>query len=103
MQLKDKEWKKLINKNITAVWEKFINKVAADKSSLRYLNLEKMSLKKPHVIWTAAITDDRSLKRAIINARFLTGRNNLHGRRVHYESLEYQQHCKLCLNKLETR
>ena len=56
-----------------------------------------------HLIWKVHMADDKSLKRGIIKARILTGSYNLHGQRVHYESPEYQSHCKLCSNEIETR
>ena len=61
-----------------------------------------MSPSNPHLLWKVTMTDDRPLEKAVIKVRLLTDSYNLHGRRVHYDSPEYQPHCKLCSNGIET-
>ena len=96
-------WKELITKQVTEHWETKLKESAANKSTLRYMDLDRASLSEPHIVWKAAIKNPRASDRAIIKARFLTGTYNLHGRRVHFISPEYQPNCKLCSAHIETR
>ena len=103
LQPSDTEWKKLSRERITEVWEQDLKASAAEKSTLRFLNLDHVSLSKPHHIWKAAMGCDRALEQATIKARFATGTYNLHGRRVHYQTPDSLPNCKLCKAAVETR
>ena len=88
---------------VRETWERDMRASAAEKSTLRFLNLEAASLRDPHVVWQAAMDNCRELERAIIKARLLTGCYNLHGRRVHFGDPDKLPHCKLCSAAVDSR
>ena len=102
-QPSDCSWKRLVDTKVRETWEKELRASAAEKSSLRFMNLEAASLKEPHMVWQAAMDNRRELDRAIIKVRLLTGCYNLHGRRVHFGDPDKLPHCKLCSAAVETR
>ena len=57
----DAVWKDLVTNRVNSTWERSLKESATTKSSLRYFNLDQTSLSKPHIIWEAAVTNDRTL------------------------------------------
>ena len=62
----DSSWKQLVDTKVRETWENDLRDSAAEKSTLRFLNIEAASLKQPHMVWQAAMDNRRELERAII-------------------------------------
>ena len=65
-------WKKQVDKAIHEHWAKEISTVAAQKSSIKFLN-QSFIPNEPHFIWEATTTDPKDICRAVVKARILSG------------------------------
>jgi len=94
------QWKTTVKKAVLAVWEKNLKEEAEEKTSLRYLNLSKCSLTRPHPAWGTNLTDPRAIVRATVKIQLLTLRYPLTAYSVSGKKKSLL--CPLCSEEPET-
>ena len=88
------KWKTTVKKAVNRYWKKKIEADAETKSSLAYLNLT-FNPGKPHIVWRAAMSDSRDVRRAIIKSRMMTGTYTLQANRAAFNQTS-DKTCPLC-------
>ena len=66
--------KSLIKNKVLDFWQSTFRKDCSPLLSLKYFKPEYMSLQKPHPIWTTCGNNSYEVAKAIIQAKFLSGR-----------------------------
>ena len=66
--------KRLVRSKVCDFWEKKLRQDAGNLESLRFFKTDFHSLSNPHPIWTAAGQNPYEVKKAIVQAKMLSGR-----------------------------
>ena len=95
-------WYTLCHKAVHNHWDDLLKGQASKLSSLRFVNIEKCSTSKPHIVWKG-IKCAREARRAIIRARLLTGSFTLQGNRARFNQYQVNATCIICKTAAEDR
>ena len=88
-------FKKLVSSKVMDFWERKLRQSSIPLKSLRYFNPNFMSLKTPHPLWTSCGDNSFEISKAIIQAKFLSGRYRTDSLLSHFEESVNPQ-CSLC-------
>ena len=88
-------FKKLVSSKVMEFWERKLRQSSIPLKSLRYFNPYFMSLKTPHPLWTSCGDNPLEISKAIIQAKFLSGRYRTDSLLSHFEESVNPQ-CALC-------
>ena len=91
--------KSLIKMKIQDFWQSHFRKASAPLPSLKYFRPEYMSLQKPHPIWTTCGNNSYEVAKAVIQAKFLSGRYRSESLTTHF-SAGSSPNCSICPEKL---
>jgi hypothetical protein len=89
--------KTITQKGIMEHWVKKLKREATHQITVRYLNLEKCGLGKPHHIWSSLGTNSREVKMACVKVKLAVGQYNLQTAKQYSDPL-----CQLCKQEPET-
>ena len=92
-------FKKLVKSKVCDFWERKLRRTALPLTSLRYFHPEFMSLVKTHPLWTTCANNSFEVSKAIIQAKFLSGRYRTDSL-LHHFGLTDTLKCALCQNKI---
>jgi hypothetical protein len=98
-------WKRMCNRAVLTYWSERLHKDAADKNSLRYIQLPDLTDRKPHNIWATLQYNTRDIRRATIKAKLATGTYALQVNMSAWSRKTNQNAaiCPLCKLEPETR
>ena len=68
------KFKEVAKSKVLDFWEKHLRKIASPLLSLQYFNPHFMSLSKPHPLWKTCGDNSFEVSKAIIQAKFHSGR-----------------------------
>ena len=88
-------FKKLVSSKVMDFWEQKLRLSSIPLKSLRYFHPNFMSLKTPHPLWTSCGDNSFEISKAIIQAKFLSGRYRTDSLLSHFEESVNPQ-CSLC-------
>ena len=86
----------MIKKKILDYWEKKLRSDALNLPSLKYFHPHYYSLSSPHPLWTTAGSSPYEVKKAVVQARMLSGRYRTEMLRRHW-SENKEGHCLFSL------
>lgn len=96
-------WKNIlseaVNQHVTDNWKSEIQ----EKSSLKYLNPEAVSVGRAHHVYTSVRPNQVDVKRAEIKAKLLTGTYTLQSNRAVFNQYAVDPTCRICNSEAETR
>ena len=98
----ESQWKQLVKREVTKFWCIKTKETASNKSSLKYIDLENISLKQPANIWTYTRQNNRHVTKSIIRCRLLAGVGALNGTRSLFKTKSTNPMCPLCKEETET-
>ena len=97
------EWKKMLNQTINGTVESKWKLDLQEKSSLKYINPESVSVGKPHYIYSTVRSNMHDIRRSEIKAKILTGTYTLQSNRSVFNQYSINPICVLCEDEAETR
>ena len=80
------EMKQMVKKKIINFWEKKLRNDSLDLPSLQFFHPNFLSLSSPHPLWTTAGSSPYEVKKAVVQARMLSGRYRTERLRRHWSS-----------------
>ena len=84
-------------------WENKLKEEAYTKSTLKYLNIDNMEMRKTHMVWEAAGYETMSVSKAMIKVKLLLGTYILQSNRHKFNKYEVRPDCPLCNSGDEDR
>lgn len=81
---------------ITSYWERTLREEARSRSSLRFLDIERCSISKPHRLWKSSQFSPQGTRHSIIRAKLLVGVYTLQANRANFNQHEVDPTCKMC-------
>ena len=84
-------------------WENKLKEEAYTKSTLKYLNINNMEIRKAHMVWEAAGYETVSVSKAMIGVKLLLGTYILQSNRHKFNNYEVIPDCPLCNRGEEDR
>jgi hypothetical protein len=96
------KWNRMVKWSVLSWWELSLCSEGKVKSTLLYMSFEKVSFSSPRSIWQAISPNIRSVARARIKARLLTGTYMLQDTRAKYDA-KVAPTCSLCESDREMR
>ena len=97
------QWKKLLNSLINSFVEASWKEEAENKTSVKYLNQDKLKVGQCHPVWGTVRSNILDNKRAQLKCKLLTGTYILQGNRAAFNQYTVDPTCKLCGEAPETR
>ena len=95
LDIKEK-WKLLVKRAVNEFWTEKLRSEAREKSTLKYLNIDSLTIGKTHSVWKtleSAVTD---LRKGITKCRMLTGTYLLQSHRYKFSSEVGSPTCRIC-------
>ena len=96
-------WKELVKRTVNSYWDNKLKLEAASKSSLKYVNIDRLSIGKTHLIWSSAGQNTHAITKASIKCRMLLGVYTLQANRHKFNQYEVEPTCPLCKQGPEDR
>ena len=90
--------KSLVKKKVQDFWQSTFRMECSPLPSLKYFKPEYMSLHRPHPIWTTCGNNSYEVAKAIIQARFLSGRYRSESLTTHFAKGN-SPNCSICPEK----
>jgi hypothetical protein len=87
-------WKREVRQAVLGEWSKLLKEEASQKSTLRYLNIERCSLQGVHTVWDFGATDQLATTKAANKAKLLVQRYPLYSSRT--SGRNFGHDCPLC-------
>jgi hypothetical protein len=84
-------------------WTSLLQKEAALKSTLRFLECESCSLRKPHPVWISAGCNSAEIRKAVQKVRLLSGTYLLQAGKAVFNQYQVDPNCPLCKSEPEDR
>ena len=88
--------KKLFKNNVQDYWQSEFRLKSSSLDSLNYFKTEFMSLSRPHPLWTTCGNNSYEVSKAVIQARFLSGRYRCEKLTSHFTSTKSSPLCSIC-------
>jgi hypothetical protein len=99
----ESKWKKLVRCHVTNFWKIELQKSAAKKSSLKYLDTNNIQFKQPVHMWVHTQPNLRHVSRTRIRGRLLAGALSLQATRSLFKNKPSNPECLLCNLEPETQ
>ncbi|VDI04539.1 Hypothetical predicted protein [Mytilus galloprovincialis] len=96
-------WKELVKRTVNSYWDNKLKLEAASKSSLKYVDIDRLSIGKTHLIWSSAGQNTHAITKASIKCRMLLGVYTLQANRHKFNQYEVEPTCPLCKQGPEDR
>ncbi|CAC5359503.1 unnamed protein product [Mytilus coruscus] len=96
-------WKNLVKSTVNSFWEQKLKLEAKTKSSLKFIDIDRLSIGKTHLIWSSAGSDTFTITKASVNCRMLLGVYTLQANRHRFNQFEVDPSCPLCKQGPEDR
>ena len=100
--ISESKWKQLVKREVTKFWCIKIKESASNKSSLKYLDLDNITLKQTANIWMYTRPNNRHVTKSIIRCRILAGAAYLNGTRSLFKTKSTNPNCPMCKEEIET-
>jgi len=100
LSMNNREWKKVIGDAIFYFWQQHLIDVARASSSLKYLDVNRVQVCRPHHIWPLK-GDSRLRVAAAYRAKMVAGSYILQSNRARYNNNEVDPTCPLCEDGVE--
>ena len=97
------QWKKLLNSSINSFVEASWKEEVENKTSLKYLNPDKLKVGQCHPVWGKVRSNILDNKRAQLKCKLLTGTYILQGNLAAFNQYTVDPTCKLCGEAPEAR
>ena len=88
--------KKLFKNKVQDFWQSQFRMKSSSLDSLIYFKPEFMSLSRPHPIWTTCGNNSYEVSKAVIQARFLSGRYRCETLTSHFSTGKTSLQCSIC-------
>ena len=88
---------------ILSYWTRLLQEDALTKSTLKYLDASKCSLRSPHPVWSNITCSTTETRKAIQKAKMLCGVYTLQTNRAVFNQFQVDSTCPLCLSAPEDR
>ena len=89
-------WKILVKKAVQQYWTNMFKEEAVQKSTLKFLAIEKLQLGEHHPLWNISIKTRVEVRKSIIKARIITGTLTLQIDKHKFSRYEHNTICQLC-------
>ena len=90
-------WKKLVKTSVFTYWDMKLKQNMREKSTLKYLTGNTISIGKPHILWTSTALNTRDIRRATIKSKLVTGTYTLQSSRSKWDKTgRITSVCPLC-------
>ena len=89
-------WKKLVNRKISAYWDRILKLEAESKTSLKYLEINDLGISIPHNIYRTVQPTVLDVRKCHIKSRMLTRTYTLQADRHKFSRYEIEPTCPLC-------
>ncbi|CAC5390934.1 unnamed protein product [Mytilus coruscus] len=96
-------WKNLVKSTVNSFWEQKLKLEAKTKSSLKFIDIDRLSIGKTHLIWSSAGSDTFAITKASVKCRMLLGVYTLQANRHRFNQFEVDPSCPLCKQGPEDR
>ena len=90
------KWRETVKSVVKEHWKSEIKKEGVQKSSLRFMNLEDLTIGRPHQIWECASIDTLQVKKAGVRANLLAGTYKLQLTMSNFQGGTVSSHCRMC-------
>ena len=90
------KWCHLVNKTVRDYWQESLLHDAATKSTLQYVNITALSIRKAHPVWFYVAPNTKDVGRARIKSKLLIGTYMLQSNRSKLNKLDVDPTCMLC-------
>ena len=88
---------------ILSYWTRLLQEDALTKSTLKYLDASKCSLRSPHPVWSNITCSTTETRKAIQKAKMLCGVYTLQTNRAVFNQYQVDSTCPMCLSAPEDR
>jgi hypothetical protein len=95
------QWKKEVKRAVNSLWKDKLIQDCADKSSLRYMNLNDTDFGRCHPCWRSVSSNVKDVRRAVIKSKLLTGTYLTQDRLARYSKNNLDSTCPLCKMSVE--
>ena len=96
-------WKSMTEGAINTYWSQYVISEAADKSSMKYININNLQVGRTHQVWSTLSTNPRDTTLAGVKARLLTNTYTLQSNRAKFNQYSVDETCPLCGEEPEDR
>ena len=96
-------WKNTVYRAVNQYWENKLKEEAYTKSTLKYLNIDNMEIRKTHMVWESAGYETMSVSKAMIKVKLLLGSYILQSNHHKFNKYEVRPDCPLCNSGDEDR
>ncbi|VDI37216.1 Hypothetical predicted protein [Mytilus galloprovincialis] len=96
-------WENLVKSTVNSYWEQKLKLEAKTKSSLKFIDIDRLSIGKTHLIWNSAGSDTFVITKASVKCRMLLGVYTLQANRHRFNQFEVDPSCPLCKQGPEDR
>ena len=97
LKLETKEkWKLQVKKAVSEFWSEKLKIEARDKSTLKYLNIDSLSIGNTHCVWRTLESTVTDIRKGITKYRMLTGTYMLQSNRLKFSRTIVSPTCRIC-------
>ena len=89
-------FKRVVKTAVLDYWNKKLRGQAGLLRSLKFFKPEFMSLTRTHPIFTSCENNPYEVKKAVVQARYLSGRGRIEALTKHWDTTNKEGHCLLC-------
>ncbi|CAC5387746.1 unnamed protein product [Mytilus coruscus] len=89
-------WKNLVISSVNSYWEQKLMLEAKTKSSLKYIDIDRLSIGKTHLIWSSACSNTYAIAKASVKCRMLLDVYTLQANRHRFNQFELDPSCPQC-------
>ena len=97
LKLETKEkWKLQVKKAVSEFWSEKLKIEAREKSTLKYLNIDSLSIENTHFVWRTLESTVTDIRKGITKCRMLTGTYMLQSNRHKFSRTIVSPTCRIC-------
>lgn len=94
-------WKFQVKRAVNKYWSELLQKEAAEKSTLKYMNIDAVKIGQTHVIWSSLESTISDVRKGITKSRMLTGTYLLQSNKYKFNNSTESPICKCCALEIE--